>query len=115
MNKISNNVQLIGYLGQDPEMITFDGGKKKTSVSIATQEYYKKAKGEKVKETQWHNLVAWDKLAEYMATSLKKGSEVVLSGKLTSRSYLNKEGQKRFVTEILVTEMKQINKTEAEN
>ncbi|HXC04836.1 MAG TPA: single-stranded DNA-binding protein [Bacteroidia bacterium] len=106
MKNITNSVQLIGNLGKTPEIKNFEGGKKVARVSIATTDSYKSAKGEKVKETQWHNLVAWGKCADIMERYLKKGSEVAIQGKLTSRSYDDKDGIKRYITEIKVQELK---------
>ena len=104
MNALRNKVQLIGNLGMDPEVKALDSGKKLVKVSIATNETYKNAKGEKVTETQWHNLVAWGKTAEIAEKFLKKGSEVAVEGKLINRNYTDKEGIKRYVTEIEVSE-----------
>ena len=105
MNALRNKVQLIGNLGMDPEVKSLDGGKKLAKMSIATNENYKNAKGEKVTETQWHNLVAWGKTAEIIERFLKKGSEVAIEGKLINRNYTDKEGIKRYVTEIEVSEV----------
>ncbi len=105
MNALRNKVQLIGNLGMDPEVKSLDGGKKLAKMSIATNENYKNAKGEKVTETQWHNLIAWGKTAEIVEKFLKKGSEVAVEGKLINRNYIDKEGIKRYVTEIEVSEV----------
>lgn len=105
MNALRNKVQLIGNLGMDPEVKALDGGKKLAKMSIATNENYKNAKGEKVTETQWHNLIAWGKTAEIVEKFLKKGSEVAVEGKLINRNYTDKEGIKRYVTEIEVSEL----------
>ena len=105
MNALRNKVQLIGNLGMDPEVKSLDGGKKLAKMSIATNENYKNAKGEKVTETQWHNLVAWGKTAEIIEKFLKKGSEVAIEGKLINRNYTDKEGIKRYVTEMEVSEV----------
>ena len=116
MSTICNQVQLIGHLGADPEIKEFDGGKKMLSASIATNEYYQSAKGEKKTETQWHRVIAWDKTAEIMQKLLKKGSEVVLQGKLVNRSYEDKSGLKKFITEIQVlTVHVPVTKTPAES
>ncbi len=104
MNNLRNHVQLIGNLGKDPEFRTFGDNKMKTTFPLATSDTYKNSKGEKVIETQWHNVVAWGKNAELMQKYLKKGSEVVLQGKLTHRSWEAEDGQKRYITEILVSE-----------
>jgi single-strand DNA-binding protein len=89
----------------DPEVKDLDGGKKLAKVSIATNETYKNSKGERVTETQWHNLIAWGKTAEIVEKFLKKGSEVAVEGKLINRNYTDKEGIKRYVTEIEVNEL----------
>lgn len=105
MYALKNKVQLIGNLGSNPEIKTLDGGKKFARFSIATDESYRNAKGEKVKETQWHNLVAWGKVAEIIEKYLAKGSEVAIEGKLTNRSYNDKDGNKKYITEIQVNEL----------
>ncbi|OFY87030.1 MAG: single-stranded DNA-binding protein [Bacteroidetes bacterium RIFCSPLOWO2_12_FULL_35_15] len=102
MNALRNKVQLIGNIGMNPEVKTLNGGKKLAKMSIATNESYKNAKGEYVKETQWHNLVAWGKTAELIEKLIKKGSEVAIEGKLINRNYTNKEDVKRYITEIEV-------------
>src|SRR5882757_7015158 len=104
MYALKNKVQLIGNLGNAPEVKTLDSGKKMARFSVATNETYRNAKGEKVVETQWHNLVAWGKVAEIAEKLLHKGSEVALEGKLLNRSYNDKEGIKKYVTEIQVSE-----------
>ena len=105
MKTLRNKVQLIGNLGVNPEVKTLDGGKKLAKMSIATNESYKNVKGELVKETQWHNLIAWGKTADIIEKYLKKGSEVAIEGKLINRNYTDKEGLKRYVTEIQVNEL----------
>jgi single-strand DNA-binding protein len=105
MNTLRNKVQLIGNLGSNPEVITLDSGKKLAKFSIATNESYENAKGEKITDTQWHNVVAWNKTVEIIEKYLEKGSEVAIEGKLTSRSYETKEGEKRHITEIVCNEL----------
>jgi single-strand DNA-binding protein len=105
MNALRNKVQLIGNLGMNPEIKTLDGGKKLAKMSIATNETYKNAKGEKVTETQWHNLIAWGKTVGIIEKYLSKGSEVAVEGKLINRNYTDKEGVKRYITEIQVNEL----------
>ena len=105
MNTLRNKVQLIGNLGMNPEIKTFDGGKKLAKMSIATNESYKNAKGELVKETTWHNLIAWNKTADIIEKYLTKGSEVAIEGKLVNKNYTDKEGVKRYTTEISVNEI----------
>lgn len=105
MNTLRNKVQLIGNLGNNPEIITLESGKKLAKFSIATNETYKNAKGEKVEDTQWHNVVTWEKTAEFVEKYLEKGKEVAIAGKLTSRSYDDKEGVKKYITEIIANEI----------
>lgn len=104
MNNLRNSVQLIGYLGQDPEIKNLEEGKMLAKVSIATSDTYKNAKGEKVIETQWHKLIAWGKTAEIMEKLLKKGNEVAVTGKLVHRTYEDKEGIIRNYSEVVVNE-----------
>lgn len=110
MNALRNKVQLIGNLGNDPEIVNLDGGNKLAKFSIATNETYKNAKGEKVTDTQWHNVVAWGKTAEIVENYLTKGNEVAVEGKLNHRSYETKEGEKRYVTEIRCNELLMLGK-----
>jgi single-strand DNA-binding protein len=105
MYALKNKVQLIGNLGNAPEVKTLESGKKMARFSIATNENYRNAKGEKVTETQWHNLVAWGKVAEIVEKYLTKGKEVAIEGKLINRSYNDKEGNKKYITEVQVNEL----------
>ena len=105
MYALKNKVQLIGNLGQNPEIKTLDGGKKLAKFSIATNDSYRNANGEKVTETLWHNLVAFGKLAEIIEKYITKGSEVAVEGKLTYRTYNDKDGVKKYFTEIQVNEL----------
>lgn len=105
MNALRNKVQLIGNLGKTPEVRNTESGKKLVKFSLATNEIYQNAKGEKVKETQWHNLVAWGKLADIVEKYLHKGNEVAIEGKLITRNYNDKEGNKKYTTEIQVHEL----------
>lgn len=100
-----NKVQLIGNLGQNPEVKELNGGKKLAKFSLATNETYRNKEGEKVTDTQWHNLTVWGKTADIVEKYLKKGSEVAIEGKLLNRNYTDKEGVKRYVTEIQVNEL----------
>ncbi|HMF70067.1 MAG TPA: single-stranded DNA-binding protein [Flavitalea sp.] len=102
MKSLRNSVQLIGRLGKDPDVKDFNE-KKKASFSIATTDTYKNQKGEKVEDTQWHNVVIWGKLAGIAEKYLKKGNEVAIEGKLIHRVY-ETNGEKRFVTEINVND-----------
>ena len=105
MSTLRNKVQLIGNLGNNPEIITLDNEKKLAKFSIATNESYKNSQGEKVTDTQWHNIVAWNKTAEIIEKYLEKGSEVAIEGKLITRSWEAKDGVKRFVAEVVVNEL----------
>ncbi len=105
MNALRNKVTLIGNLGMDPEIRTFDGDKKYAKFSLATNETYKNAKGEQVTDTQWHHLIAWGKLAGTAEKLLKKGMEVAIEGKLINRNYTDKEGVKRYITEIQISDL----------
>ena len=105
MNNLKNKVQLIGNLGMNPEIKILESGKKLAKFSIATNESYKNAKGEKIEDTQWHNLIAWGKTANIVEQYLQKGNEVAIEGKLSNRCYEDKDGNKRYVTEIVVNEL----------
>ncbi len=105
MSTLKNKVQLIGNVGNEPEITNLESGKKVAKFSIATNEFYKNSKGEKEQDTQWHTIVAWGKTAEIIEKFVGKGKEVALEGKLTSRSYETKEGEKRYVTEVVVNEI----------
>ncbi len=108
MNALVNKVQLIGNLGKEPEVKTLESGKKMARFSMATSESYRNASGEKVTETQWHNLVAWGKLAEIVEKYLVKGKEVAIEGKLINRSYNDKDGNKKYITEIQVNDLRML-------
>lgn len=100
MSTLKNSVQLMGHLGQDPEVVNLESGKKLVKFSLATNDYYTKKDGEKVTSTDWHNIVAWGKTADIIEKYVVKGQEVLLRGKLSTRSYETKEGEKRYITEI---------------
>ena len=105
MYALKNKVQLIGNLGNAPEVRNTESGKKMVRFSVATNQNYRNAKGEKVTETQWHNLVAWGKVADIAEKYLGKGTEVAIEGKLVSRNYTDKAGVKKYVTEVQVHEL----------
>ena len=105
MNTLRNKVQLIGNLGNDPEIINLESGKKLAKFSIATNESYKNAQGEKITDTQWHNVVAWGKTADVIEKYVVKGKEIAIEGKLTTRSWEDKEGVKRYTTEVVCNEL----------
>mgnify|MGYP000300713492 FL=1 len=110
MNTLRNKVQLIGNLGNDPEIINLESGKILAKFAIATNESYKNAQGEKVTDTQWHNIVAWGKTAQIIEKYVTKGKEVAIEGKLTNRSYETKTGEKRYITEIVCNELMMLGK-----
>ncbi len=105
MYTLTNKVQLIGNLGNAPEIKNTENGKKIASFSLATNESYRNSKGEKITEAQWHRVVAWGRVAEIAEKYLEKGKEVAIEGKLVNRTYNDKEGIKRYVTEIQVSEI----------
>ena len=113
MYALKNKVQLIGNLGNAPEIRNTESGKKLVRFSVATNESYRNSKGEKVTETQWHNVIAWGKVADIAEKFLVKGTEVAIEGKLMSRNYMDKEGNKKYVTEIQVNEILMLGKVSA--
>ena len=115
MYALRNKVQLIGHLGQKPEVKTFENGRKKAKFSMATNEIYENASGVKVKETQWHHIVAWGKLADVVEKYLNKGMEVVVEGKLVHNTYQDKEGNKRYFSEVEIKEFLMLGKSIGES
>lgn len=112
MKALINSVRLMGRLGMDPEVRIFESDRKMAKMSLATNEVYRNSDGEKVTDTQWHNLITWGHNAEIAENYLRKGKEVAVEGRLANRSYTDKEGRKHFVTEIIVTELLMISKNE---
>ena len=112
MNALRNSVRLLGHLGDDPKVRKLDGGKTVATFSIATNEIYRDSNGEKQSETTWHRLVAWGKQAEIAEKYLKKGSEITIEGKLTNRSWEDKNGEKQYMTEIVVNSLLMLDKVE---
>lgn len=108
MKSLRNKVNLIGHLGKDVELKEFDGGKKLARTSLATNDFYKNAQGEKVQETQWHNVIAWGKTAENLGAICNKGSEIAIEGKLSYRDYEDADGKKRSTTEVIIYEFMKI-------
>lgn len=102
MNNLVNKVNLIGRLGANPEIRTLENGRKLARIRMATDEVYRDAKGEKKENTQWHTLVAWGDTAERAEKFLAKGKQIAVEGKLSHRDYTDKDGQKRYTTEITV-------------
>ena len=105
MNSLRNRVQLIGNLGQDPEMKTLESGKKVVRFTMATNDGYKNADGQKVEETTWHNIIAWNGLADIASKFLKKGKEVAVEGRIVYRSYEDKKGVTKNITEIVLDDL----------
>lgn len=105
MTTLRNKVQLIGHVGNDPEITNLESGKKVARLTLATNETYKNDKGERVTETQWHTIVAWGKTADLIEKYVTKGKEIAIEGKLTHRSYDDKNGDKRYITEVTANEL----------
>lgn len=102
---MQNRVQLIGNTGNDPVVKTLESGKKVANLSIATKGFYKNDSGERVEQTEWHPVVAWGKTAEIIEKYVTKGKQIGIEGKLTHRSYEDKNGEKRYVTEVIANEI----------
>jgi len=105
MNNLRNKVQLIGNIGQAPEIITFKNGNKLAKIRIATNEKYKTLKGEVITDTQWHNAIAWGKTADILEKHIKKGQEIAIEGRLIHESFEGKDGIKRYATKIQINEL----------
>lgn len=105
MRNLKNSVQLIGNLGSDPKISETKNKKKMARMSIATTQTYKNADGEKIEETQWHNIVAWGNKADNAEKYLFKGSELALEGQLVTRSYEDADGVKKYYTEVIISDM----------
>lgn len=110
MNGLTNSVRLHGHLGQDPEIKKFDNNKKVAKFTLATNENFKNEKGEKVKETTWHNIIAWGTTAGIIEKYLKKGSEITLEGRIQNRQYTDKDGVKKNYSEVVLNEMLMVGK-----
>lgn len=113
MNNLSNKVQLIGRLGNDPKIKVLDGNKKTARLSLATSDYYYNKAGEKVADTQWHNLVFWGGLADECEKHLTKGEEIAIEGRLGYRMYSDSENNNKYITEVTVTDLMMISKRKA--
>ena len=105
MKSLRNSVQLIGNLGNDPEVKEVANGTKMVRLSLATTENYHKANGEKASDTQWHNLVIWGKLADVAEKYLKKGKQIAVEGKLETNTYDDKDGQRKYFTQVRVNDL----------
>jgi single-strand DNA-binding protein len=115
MNSLKNRVQLIGRLGQDPETKTTESGKKVTHFTLATDDGYKNTEGQKVNETTWHNIVAWNGLADLADKYLKKGRQVAVEGRIVYRTYEDKKGTTRYITEIVLNDLLFLNDGKGKN
>ena len=100
MNPLINQVQLIGHLGHEPEMMSFPSGSNMVKLRIATNESYRKKDGTYDDIVQWHTVSAWGKLAERMVTNLHRGQKVMIKGKLENRKWQDKDGNDRFATQV---------------
>ena len=105
MNNLKNRVSLIGNLGIDPQIREVSNGRKMARFTLATSETYRNSKGDKVTETQWHNIVAWGNQAVYAESYMEKGQQVAIDGKLTHREYKDVKDEKRYITEVVVNEI----------
>ena len=110
-----NKVILVGNLGKDPEMRHLEGGVARINFTMATTEVYKDKTGNRVEHTEWHNIVLWRSLAESAEKLLKKGTQIYLEGKLQTRNWLDKEGHKKQITEIVGESFLILNKREHNN
>jgi len=110
MNSLKNKVQLIGRLGQDPEIITFNDGGKIARFNLATDDSYKDKTGNKVERTHWHSVVVKNGLVKVVENYVTKGQEIAIEGKLTNRSWEDKDGNKRYVTEVFANELLMLSK-----
>lgn len=105
MSSLANRVTLIGNLGQDPEVKTIESGKKVVHFTLATKEGFKNAEGQRVNETTWHNIIAWNGLADIAGKYLKKGNEVAVEGRIVYRTYEDKKGVTKYITEIVLSDL----------
>lgn len=96
-----NKVILVGNVGKDPVVRYFDKGTAKATFPLATSESYTNQQGETITSTEWHNIVLWRALAEVAEKTVKKGSQVYIVGKIKTRSYVDKDGNNKYITEIL--------------
>ena len=113
MNNLKNRVQLIGYLGMDPEVKELENGRTVSRFSVATSESYRNGNGVRVTDTHWHRIVAWGNVAELTRRLLKKGSEVAFEGKLAQNVYEDKDGIRRYTTDIVISEFLLISRVQA--
>jgi single-strand DNA-binding protein len=105
MNNLKNRVTLIGNLGCNPDCKVLDSGTKMARVSLGTTDTFQNAKGERVSETHWHNIIGWGKVAQILETHTKVGSKIAVEGRLINRQYTDKGGNKRLITEVHINEI----------
>jgi|SRR5690625_136029 len=105
MSNLRNSVQLIGHVGNDPEVQNLESGSKLVKLRLATNESYRNKEGERVTQTEWHNVVAWNKTAEIIENYVTKGKEIGVNGRLTTRTWEDKDGNKRYFTEVVCNEV----------
>ena len=108
-----NKVILVGNVGKDPTVRYFDKGVAKTTFPLATSETYTNQQGETITSTEWHNIVLWRALAEVAEKTIRKGSQVYIVGKIKTRSYVDKEGVNKYITEILADTLLLLEKKQA--
>lgn len=104
MTTMKNKVQLVGHVGQDPEVRSVGEGRQMLRLSLATNERFRASEGEWKEDTQWHPVVAWGRQAERLAAQVRKGSGLIIEGRLVHRGYEAKDGSKRFSTEVIITD-----------
>jgi single-strand DNA-binding protein len=110
-----NKAILVGNVGKDPEVRHLEGGTSVARFTLATSDSYKNKAGELVKNTEWHNIVAWRQLADLAEKFIRKGSQIYLEGKITNRQYDDKDGNKRYISEIVVDTIQLLGKKEDSN
>lgn len=105
MGSLCNKVQLIGNVGNQPEILNLETGRKLAKFSIATHAYFKNEHGERQERTNWHNIVAWERNADLIEKYVNKGKEICIEGRLASRSWEDSEGKKQYITEVVCEEL----------
>lgn len=115
MEKMINKVELSGFVGINPEIRTMPNGNKMLRFSLATSQSYKDREGKWVRDTTWHNIVMWNKMAEAAGKDIKKGNRVTISGRLSNRSYTDKDGNKKYSTEIIAASYEVVPVTKENN
>lgn len=110
-----NKVILVGNVGIDPEVRYLEGGTAVATVRLATSESYKNKNGERITQTEWHNIVLWRGLAEITEKYVKKGMQLYIEGRLRTRSWDDKEGNKRYTTEVVADSMKMLSRRDDDN